>query len=836
MNDIENNLIDLSSRIDTICKVNVDSVAKDICKVFITAAETTFGTRKANHLPQNKKCNKPWFNAECKIARNNFHLAKQEYNKHKTEDNIKNVRKMSKEYKKVMDCSIRNHTCNVARKLRQLRTTNSKEYWKILNSTNTDSKCTADINDMFLFFKRVNEGDENDDNAENLDDVTNVDNEYSDVLLNSPILEDEIIAAVKKLKNGKAPGYDNIVNEHISSSLHILLPVYTQFFNIIFDSGFVPEEWLVGVIKPIYKNKGDPSQPENYRPITLLSCLGKLFTRILNNRLELFANDINLLQENQAGFRKDYSTIDHIMTLQFLSNALLQSKKKLFCAFIDFKQAFDTVWRGGLWEKLLSNGITGKCFNYIRNMYKGIKSLVKLNNTSSDFFSSTIGLRQGENLSPFLFSLYINDMENYFVENNVVGLQSISSSIEAELFLYLKLSVLFYADDTVILAESPDDLQYALDKFYVYCTKWKLKVNVDKTKILVFSKGRMIKRNFYYNEIIIENVKEFKYLGVMFSRTGSFCKTKKHLCEQAQKAMYGIIKKIRLYNLPIDCQLDLFDKVVTPVLIYGCEVWGYEPLVDIERIHLKFLKHIFNLKSSTPSYMVYGESGRFPLHITVYGRMISYWAKLFSGPEPKISNILYKYYLNQYCNDIIKNPWIDCIKRILDTCGFSNIWFQQDVVNVSWITNAVKQRLQDQFLQTWSSDIDNSSKGHIYKIFKQNFVIEKYITELTPKYRNIIMKFRTSNHHLPVETGRWAGIPLSERVCTLCNNGQIGDEFHYLLECKVLSNHRKKYLGNRYCTRPNVIKFSEILTSSNVRTLKNLTAFILKIYECVCPP
>ena len=88
--------------------------------------------------------------------------------------------------------------------------------------------------------------------------------------------------------------------------------------------------------------------------------------------------------------------------------------------------------------------------------------------------------------------------------------------------------------------------------------------------------------------------------------------------------MYGIIKKIRLYKLPVDCQLDLFDKVVTPVLIYGCEVWGYETLVDIERIHLKFLKHIFNLKSSTPNYMIYGETGRFPLHITIFTRMISY--------------------------------------------------------------------------------------------------------------------------------------------------------------------------------------------------------------------
>ena len=102
------------------------------------------------------------------------------------------------------------------------------------------------------------------------------------------------------------------------------------------------------------------------------------------------------------------------------------------------------------------------------------------------------------------------------------------------------------------MAESADELQHALSEFQIYCSYWKLKVNVDKTKILVFSKGPMLKTKFYYNNQIVENVKEFKYLGVVFSRTGPFSKTKKnHLCEQAQKAMYRIIRKIRQWFSPL---------------------------------------------------------------------------------------------------------------------------------------------------------------------------------------------------------------------------------------------------------------------------------------------
>ena len=98
--------------------------------------------------------------------------------------------------------------------------------------------------------------------------------------------------------------------------------------------------------------------------------------------------------------------------------------------------------------------------------------------------------------------------------------------------------------------------------------------------------------------------------------------------------MYGIIKKIREFNLPLECQLDLFDKVVVPVLLYGSEVWGFEKLDLIERLHLKFLKYVLNLKSSTPDYMVYGETGRFPLYISIHCRMISHWAKLLTFIVP----------------------------------------------------------------------------------------------------------------------------------------------------------------------------------------------------------
>ena len=154
--------------------------------------------------------------------------------------------------------------------------------------------------------------------------------------------------------------------------------------------------WLEGIIIPIYKNKGDPKNLSNYRPITILSCHGKLCTSVLSDRLTLYLNENNILNENQAGFRKDHLWSDHIFTLHSLFEILRKRKKKLFLAFIYFSQAFDNVWRAGLWYKLLQNNADGKFFKVIKNMYNNVKSCIKLDGSYSPNFEAEMGVRQGE--------------------------------------------------------------------------------------------------------------------------------------------------------------------------------------------------------------------------------------------------------------------------------------------------------------------------------------------------------------------------------------------------------------------------------------------------------
>ena len=170
---------------------------------------------------------------------------------------------------------------------------------------------------------------------------------------------DEILQNITKLKNNKSGGLDNIINEFLKFAPTSLLSFICDMFNTILNSGIVPEIWSTGLIMPLYKKKGDIYDPNNYRGITLLSCLGKLFTSCLNSRITKYFYDNEKIGYEQAGFRPEFSTLDHIFTLHTVIEYYKCKSKRIYCAFVDYSKAFDMIDRTSLWSKLL-HGISGK--------------------------------------------------------------------------------------------------------------------------------------------------------------------------------------------------------------------------------------------------------------------------------------------------------------------------------------------------------------------------------------------------------------------------------------------------------------------------------------------
>ena len=296
-------------------------------------------------------------------------------------------------------------------------------------------------------------------------------------------------------------------------------------------------------------------------------------------------------------------------------------------------------------------------------MYNNIKSRVVANDKLSIFFPCKQGVRQGENLSPFLFSIFLNDLNGYLMTKQANGVNCDKNYEDVS--VYIKILVLLFADDTVLFGTNEADLQYTLDLFQHYCEHMKLTVNVSKTKIVIFSSSRGNKDlHFTFQSNRIDIVDDYKYLGIVFAKNGSFTLAKKHIAEQANKALFALLKKIKDFDLPYDLQLDIFNKTIKPILLYGSEVWGFGNCEIIERAHIRFIKYIFKLKKSTPSHMIYGELGIFPVTTEIQTRIISFWGKLIENSASyKLSPAVYNTVYNMHESRHLKSQWLNvCVK------------------------------------------------------------------------------------------------------------------------------------------------------------------------------
>ena len=476
--------------------------------------------------------------------------------------------------------------------------------------------------------------------------------------------------------------------------------------------------------------------------------------------------------------------------------------------------------------KLLGNSINGKMFQVIHNFYQNIKSCVVYSGSQSSSFQSFCGVRQGENLSPVLFSLFLNDMENFLETHHCTG---IDFDIENDqLLLYLKIFVLLYADDTVIFGTDPDSFQSNLNVFYEYCQLWKLNINYKKTKIMIFGRRNYDGLEFKLGEHTINICNEFKYLGVVFSKSRSFYKAIKHNIDRAKKAMHLLYKRIRNLKLPLDLQIELFNHTILPILLYGCEIWGYQNTKIIENVQNQFLRSITNLKKSTPIYMLYAELGITPIDIHIKSRMIGFWLKLVNSEDTKLCKTMY----NLMQSELQSNPqykWLNSIKDILISVGRADLFTQSSINNPELVKIQIIQTLNDLNIQEWHTKTAESFKGKNYKLFKNDQQFEAYLKILSRKSYTSLIKFRTGNHRLPVEVGRWDGIPYTERKCTLCEKNDIGDEFHYLQICPTFDTERKTLIKPYYFRRPNILKFRELLNTRNKNVLLKLSKFVQTI-------
>jgi hypothetical protein len=402
-----------------------------------------------------------------------------------------------------------------------------------------------------------------------------------------------------------------------------------KLFNIIIKSGIYPRTWGDGNITSLHKG-GEIDNTNNFRGITLTSSLGKLFNSILNNRLETFRKENNLDTKEQIAYERGKRTTDHIFTLNTIMEKYKTSKKKIFACFVDMRKAFDTVIHESVLCKLLNYNVTGKFYNLIKSMYNNVNLCVRLeNNERTEYFKSEVGIRQGDNLSPNLFKIILNDLPKRLAESDTKPVNINQCDI----------TCLMYADDLVLLSETAEGLQSSIDKTVSYCLDFGLEVNISKTKAMLINNKMATPESFNINGIIIENVNSYKYLGLTFNNRGNMNDARSQLHGSALKAMHKLRKCIGQTNINIQTALRLFDSLISPILLYGCEVTNmyninenknyshfFEKLLktDQEKLQLSFCRMLLGVNNRTANVAVLGELGRFPIFKTALKAIINF--------------------------------------------------------------------------------------------------------------------------------------------------------------------------------------------------------------------
>ena len=350
----------------------------------------------------------------------------------------------------------------------------------------------------------------------------------------------EVEKAIQSLKNNKACGMDKISAETLKAGGEPMRQLLLTIINVAWSEGNTPQDWSKGLITPVYK-MGDKLDPSNYRAITLLSIPGKVFCRMILNRIQETID--NHLTEVQCGFRSSRGTTDDVFVVRQIIEKARERRIKLHWNFVDFKAAFDTIWREALWKCLRSIGVDQVLVDLIENTYKQTECAVVINGKITDWFQVVTGVSQGCLLSPSLFNL--------FLEFVMKDLRNLDNGIQMG---EMSINNIRYADDTTLVDLVFDKLQISTNELEEACSKWGMKINPTKCKIMTD-----VNRDITINGSPVDKVDEFVFLGSNVPSVEADVKRRTRLAAWTNHDISRSLK-VRIYRA-----------LILPIAIYGAE-------------------------------------------------------------------------------------------------------------------------------------------------------------------------------------------------------------------------------------------------------------------------
>ena len=560
-------------------------------------------------------------------------------------------------------------------------------------------------------------------------------------VLDNPITQSELSEATNQLKEDKSTS-DGWNPKMISSIPGVLFPIFLNLFNTHFFSTFFPVRWCLSVIIAIFKNKGSQSSPQNYRPISLVTMLSKLFDFILLNRFRKWF----IPHDCQTAYQNGKSCADHIFTLRALVNHCVKNKQKLFVICIDFEGAFDKVSRHTLFNKLKLFGAGSSFIASLISMYLVTDYVIFQNNTSFTYHLFA-GIKQGLPLSPWLFLFYINDIFDLFYA--IYGQRSLLDTLH----------VLIHADDTTITATSRSSAEQKIKTLLYFCELNSISLQYKKCEFIVINGNEHDKLNFTIGSKSIKNVEYISLLGSHMSQSGKLNADLKLHMQKRYLAIHKFYNFLRSNKMaPVCVKLKVLRACVISSLLHNCETFADKIPDGLENYYFQMIKACLSVRNSTPNKLVLVESGMPTLKSMIISRQLNF--------------------INKYVKSMIPDSPRSSVYQLLVNANNTYIQHYQQL-NYTYSSSKDVTRF---YLEQNLKAIETFANNNKYKYMQyMKFNPELSPPDLTHPYSYKFCRLRLSSHTFPIETGRWKRIDRQLRVCETCN--VLGDEEHYIYTC-----------------------------------------------------
>ena len=373
-------------------------------------------------------------------------------------------------------------------------------------------------------------------------------------------MTEEVKYAMKRMKNRKAPGIDDIKIEQLKALDDEGIRILTDICNEVYTTGYLPQDLKHSIFVKLPK-KTNATECTDYRTLCLMSNVTKIILRIIAERnRRIFEREAG---KTQSGFMKGKGTREGIFSLRIITEKMLEKHKKVYMCYIDYKKAFDRVYHALLMEVLSRNEIDEKDLKLIRNLYWQQTASIQTDEGQSSSFPIKRGVRQGCVLSPPLFNVYTNEI--FKESDELPGIKLLGEYINN----------LRYADDTVLLAESEEELQKLVDAVKEGSLKFGLEMNTKKMKTMIIRRdvndGSKVK--IKVDGVILEQVESYQYLGQLITEDGRCEKDIRRRISIAKTNFLKMKNVLTTKKLSMKTRKKILYCYIISTLMYAAETW-----------------------------------------------------------------------------------------------------------------------------------------------------------------------------------------------------------------------------------------------------------------------